>query len=237
MNMPRLPLALCSAMVCTAIAAIVLNPEQLRPAGDEVILENLVPETFGNWSMDKKVEAYIAPNAADTAYRFYGQILNRTYVDEEGNRILLTVAYSANQSDSLSAHRPEVCYRAQGFSVSRPATQEIQVADGTIRARRLVAESGIRHEPITYWVVIGNRIVSNRRERTLQSLNFALQGMVPDRLLVRISSISRDSVAAYRDHDNFVQQLAAAIDPLGSRKLMGAGNETPEKFVRADYES
>lgn len=59
----------------------------------------------------------ITPELANNLDKLYSQTLTRTYINNDGYRIMLSVAYGENQlsSDVTQVHRPEFCYVAQGF--------------------------------------------------------------------------------------------------------------------------
>ncbi len=95
----------------------------------------------------------------------YEQVLNRTYTNSRRQRIMLTIAYGSNQRDTVRIHRPEACYAAQGFVVTPPVNDQLELGSGQghlLPVRRLVASAGPRYEPITYWTVIGRKAVENR---------------------------------------------------------------------------
>src|SRR6267378_4531886 len=83
--------------------------------------------------------------------KLYSQILTRTYVNSAGYRIMLSLAYGSDQRGSLQAHKPEVCYPAQGFALQANEAASIATSYGAIPVRRLLTSLGARKEPVTYW--------------------------------------------------------------------------------------
>ncbi len=212
----------CAAllMLGTALAAPLLKPVPAEgPAPD---LERLVPQAFGDWSIDPTL-APIAPAAEVQAKleRIYSQTVSRSYVNSKGEQMMLTLAYGGDQSDALKAHRQEVCYAAQGFTIARLGPGELAAAGRTIPVTRMVAVRGERSEPVTYWFTMGDRVVRGRLERLEVQLAEGFRGRIPDGMLVRVSSISADAAAAYSAQQAFVAALAAAMPPAAAARMLG----------------
>ena len=51
--------------------------------------------------------------------KVYSQLLTRTYANQAGDEIMLLIAYNGAQDGVVQIHRPEVCYPASGFRLSR----------------------------------------------------------------------------------------------------------------------
>lgn len=193
----------------------------MRPPVD---LEAMFPKSFDDWTMDTRVPVQlIAPDVAAVLNRTYNQTLSRTYVNRNGDRIMLSVAYGGDQSDGTRAHRPEVCYPAQGFQMLSSEMQELNAPPSPHRVRRLVAKLGGRVEPITYWVVVGDRVALSGTEQKLQQLSYSVKGVIPDGMLVRVSSIDRDSARAFKIQDTFIASLAKAVRADDLPQVMGQG--------------
>ena len=208
-------------MLGAAIAAPQLKP--VRAEGPAVDLQGLVPQAFGDWSIDPSVVP-IAPTAdvQEKLDRIYTDTVSRTYVNAAGEQMMLTVAYGGDQSDALKAHRQEVCYTAQGFTIHALEQGELAVADRTIPVTRMLAVRAERSEPVTYWFTMGDRVVRGRLERLETQLANGLRGRVPDGMLVRVSSISGDSAAAYAAQQSFIAALLAAMPPAQVSRMAGA---------------
>lgn len=191
----------------------------MRPPID---LEAIFPKAFDGWQMDTRVPVQlISPDVAAVLNRTYNQTLSRTYVNRSGDRIMLSVAYGGDQSDGTRAHRPEVCYPAQGFQMLSSEMQELNAPPSPQRVRRLVAKLGGRVEPITYWVVVGDRVALSGTEQKLEQLSYSVKGVIPDGMLVRVSSIDRDSARAFKIQDAFIANLAKALRADDLPQVMG----------------
>lgn len=178
----------------------------------KVDLETLFPRSFGDWVVDDRVPVQlVSPDTEALLSKIYHQTLSRTYVNKAGQRIMLSVAYGGDQSDATRAHRPEVCYPAQGFQVMSSVDSAISSKSGPLRVRKLVAKQGGRIEPITYWIMVGDRVALSGSEQKLAQLSYSTRGMIPDGMLVRVSNIGADTEAGFRLHADFVKGLSAAV--------------------------
>ena len=217
-------LMLGAAMIAAAIAAMALKPTQ-RLADEQapVSLATMVPERFGEWRIDPAVVPVTV--SADVRARLdalYNQLLNRTYVDAKGRRIMLSIAYGGDQGgDGTQVHRPEFCYAAQGFQLMRNAAGDLGTRYGVLPVKRLLAVQGRRSEPITYWITVGDRATVPGLGRKLNQLAYGLTGRVPDGMLVRVSSIDTDTGNAYKLQERFINDLLAALPESDRLRIAG----------------
>jgi EpsI family protein len=208
-------------MIVSALAAPLLKP--VRAEGPGPVLEALVPAAFGDWSIDPTI-APVAPTADVQAKldRIYNQTVSRTYVNSAGDHMMLTVAYGGDQSDALKAHRQEVCYTAQGFTIHDLHHDRVALQGTSIPVTRMLAVREERSEPVTYWFTMGDRVVRGRTERLAMQLREGFAGRIPDGMIVRVSSISPDPAAAYAAQEAFVAELLAAMPAADRVRLAGA---------------
>ena len=196
---------------------------RLADTRPKVDLETLFPKAFGDWTIDDRMPVQlVSPDTLAMLNKIYNQTLSRTYVNGKGDRIMLSVAYGGDQSDATRAHRPEVCYPAQGFQMLASQNNQFNLGSQQLRVRQLVAKLGGRSEPITYWITVGERITITGTEQKLAQLSYSTRGIIPDGMLVRISNIEPDSQLAYRVQQGFVVDLAKALPPAGRSQILGA---------------
>lgn len=185
-------------------------------------LEAVFPKAFDDWRVDDRIPVQlVSPDTQAMLDKIYNQTLSRTYVNAKGERIMLSVAYGGDQSDATRAHRPEVCYPAQGFQLISQYRSTLDIDRRSLPVRRLVARMGARNEPITYWVTVGDRTAVSGTEQKLAQLWYGTRGVVPDGMLVRVSSIDPDPVRAHELQASFVGAMARAIDPGLSDRVFG----------------
>lgn len=220
----RHALAVGLASLASAGLAHVWKPTQrLADTLPKLDLEIAFPKSFNGWRVDDRMPVQlVSPDQKAVLDQIYSQTLSRTYLNGQGDRIMLSVAYGGDQSDATRAHRPEVCYPAQGFQIRNDRTAQVSVGDRVIKARQLVAVQGARVEPITYWVTVGNQIAASGTDQKLRQLAYSTRGVIPDGMLVRISNISPDAEASYGLHQRFAQQLAGSLRAQESDRILGA---------------
>lgn len=195
-------------------------------------LSTIVPKRFGDWHAVNVATQIINPGLQATLQRIYSQTLARTYVNDYGQEIMLSMAYGGTQDTRLQVHRPEICYAAQGFQVSRLVYTKIHTPYGPIPVMRLVARRGQRNEPITYWIMIGSTPVRGDLEEGFARLKYGLSGVVPDGLLVRVSDISMHARRSYKRQGQFIDQLLSSVGPEARKRLTGQPAHTT-RGVRA----
>jgi EpsI family protein len=189
----------------------------------KIVLEQLFPKEFGEWWIDPSViPVQPAPDLQKIIDATYDQTLARTYRNARGERVMLSVAYGRNQHEGMNTHRPEVCYPAQGLPIVRAGTQAaLAYGSTTIPVTRLVAATGARNEPITYWVIVGDRNTAFGRAHKLTTLSYGLKGQIPDGLLLRFSSIDADDNQAFGIQQQFIEELLAGMTPANRVVVLG----------------
>ena len=210
-------------MVAALAAAQAWRPTaRLADTRAKVELETMFPKAFGDWRVDDRMPVQlIAPDTQALLNKIYNQTLSRTYVNRQGDRIMLSVAYGGDQSDATRAHRPEVCYPAQGFQIDASRDNVLDLTGHKLRVRQLVSRLGARVEPITYWVTVGERIALSGTEQKLSQLSYSTRGVVPDGMLVRVSSIEPDAQKAFPMHQAFLAEMARAIAAESLAQIIG----------------
>ncbi len=214
---------LACVMAGTAVAGFAARPSaRAADRGNAITLETDVPRAFGEWVElpDSKTQV-VNPQTQQLLDKLYSQILTRTYVNKSGYRIMLSMAYGDDQRGGLQAHRPEVCYPAQGFKLGKVEDGVLDTAYGNIDVRRLNTSLGQRDEPVTYWLTVGDRIIKSTWQKRLEEIRLGLTGQIPDGLLFRVSSIDPDSQRAFAVQQRFTADLLAAVPVETRRQLSG----------------
>lgn len=219
----RMAILMAALMVAASVSAVVLRPtEKIADRGPGIDLEAMIPKKFGEWRVDESIVPLLpAPDVQAQLNRIYNQTLARTYVNNQGRRVMLSIAYGGDQSDAMQVHLPEVCYAAQGFQVKRTAETVLSLQAREIPVRRVVATLGNRIEPITYWITVGDRVVNSGVKRKLAQIRYGIAGSIPDGMLVRSSSIGRDTEDAYLLHESFLREMLSAIRAEDRQRIVG----------------
>jgi EpsI family protein len=224
LNKQRRALTLGVAMCATSATSFALRPGPIDPSlPPPIVLDTAIPLSFGEWMMipDRAVRVE-DPRTVKILRDLYGQVLTRTYVDKAGYGVMLSVAYGADQRDGLTAHKPEICYPAQGFKLEWMEDGALGTPLGNIEVRRLRTSLGSgRPEPVTYWFTQGDQVVKTRFDRRIAQLKAFLTGQIPDGILFRISSIDREADHAFARQQRFVADLVPHLKPGDLKRLSG----------------
>jgi EpsI family protein len=210
-------------MVLCASAAAWMSPKTYTADQQQTVnLAELVPRSFGDWTeLRHTSQQIINPQLAAQLQATYTETLTRSYVNSSGEVVMLSIAYGASQSRNLQVHRPEVCYAAQGFQVRTTGANTLNTNSIAIPVQHLMTQLGPRHEPVSYWVRIGNQFVLGQFKQSLARIRHGLSGQIPDGVLVRASSISQDPQAAYPVHQAFMQAMVGALSSSARLVLIG----------------
>jgi EpsI family protein len=221
----RIQILLASlAILSAAAAADAMTPRTLMAQSSASLdLETLIPKQFEQWKPVPDVRVVEPPGSDVLSREIYNQEIARGFVDDEGHVVMLLVAYGVSQSDRLQLHRPEICYRSNGFRVSQPFGTTLSFLPGhpPIRLTRLVAQREGRLEPVTYWMRIGNDVATGVVERQILKVKYGLRGLIPDGALIRVSTVGLPEEAAFALQDRFIRDLLKSVDPQGLAFLTG----------------
>jgi EpsI family protein len=222
----RRSILLAALMVAVSAAGYALRPKAPdRSTAPRFVLEQIVPREFAGWrELPNTTELVVNPQTQAMLDKLYSQMLTRTYVNREGYRVMLSMAYGDDQRGDLQAHKPEVCYPAQGFALLSNDSSNVATPYGEIAARRLNTRMGARHEPVTYWFTVADTAIRNKVEQRIVEIRSGLTGQVPDGLLVRVSSIDVSPQNAYKLQDQFVAGLLGSVPEADRRRLSGLGS-------------
>jgi len=228
MKMRNIPLLLRRASLLTVLMFIAaflawfLTPV-ITERAVAIDLESLIPRQFGVWHMDEKTNIEIInPRLKRRLEEIYSQTLTRTYVNNEGRRVMLSLAYGADQSTENRVHRPEVCYPAQGFVLSSQKKEVINEGGSELPVMRIVADAGSRREPLTYWIRFGDSMIRGSLEQSFARIGYGLRGIIPDGMLFRVSEINTDAQQSFALQDEFIADLLNHVSPEAKKALIGS---------------
>lgn len=173
-------------------------------------LDDLVPRSIGNWNF-VRASGLVVPVDDPFERTIYAQTLTRVYSDGEHSPVMLLLAQNGGQTGFLQIHRPEICYTAGGYQISAVVPHPIRWGSSVVPANQMDATAGGATEHVVYWTRVGNRIPSSWKEQKLAVAEQNLEGIIPDAILVRISTVNDDPTAAVRTIDNFVRALLQSI--------------------------
>ena len=211
---------MAALMLGAAITGFAARPRAKAATG--IVLESAVPKSFGEWTElpDQGVQV-VNPQTKALIDKLYSQTLSRIYVNKQGYRIMLSLAYGDDQRGGLQAHRPEVCYPAQGFKLGKVDDGTLATSFGTIEVTRMTTSLGQREEPVTYWLTVGDQVIKNKFDKRLAEFRLGLTGQIPDGLLFRVSSIDKDASRAFAMQQRFAADMLGAVPLEIRRQLSG----------------
>lgn len=224
-------------MLVVSFAAIKLQPSEAIGAykgAQKLQLESYIPQTFNDWRVLEMNALLVNPRLEKALNEIYAETLSRTYVDSNNNRVMLSIAYGENQSDSVALHAPEGCYGGQGFKIES-LSKDMYVADfGRFPVMRMLAQKTDRIEPVTYWMRIGEKVVYPGKDTKIQKIKYGLNGKIPDGLLFRVSTILNDTSessikSAFETQDRFVNDLVLSVSTDRRAYIIGSLQYEPSK--------
>jgi EpsI family protein len=226
MRTTRISLVLAALMCAASVGGIAARPgTKAADKGQSISLDQSVPKSFGDWAeLPEQGAQVVNPQTKELLDKIYSQLLSRTYVNKQGYRIMLSMAYGDDQRGALQAHKPEVCYPAQGFTLHKNDPGQMPTPYGSVEVRRLSTSLGQRYEPVTYWFTVGDRVIQNKFDKRMAEIRMGLTGQVPDGLLFRISSIDTDSQRGFAMQQRFAADLLSAVPPATRKRLSGLGD-------------
>lgn len=216
-------------MLCAAMAAQLLKPTQkIADQSAAVNLQAIIPSQFAGWVQEDTENLILAdPRQLSLLNKIYSQTLSRTYKNASGYKIMLSMAYGGDQTDSTELHKPEICYPAQGFTLHNKTSVVLTLMDRAIPATRIHTSMGARVEPVTYWTTVGNQVVDGNIGKKIVEMQYGLVGKIPDGILVRLSSIDGDLSRAYQQQTIFARDMLEALTPDTRTRLIGAPSLKP----------
>lgn len=175
-------------------------------------LDDLIPKKIGPWKF-VTASGLVVPPEDQLSRMLYAQLLTRVYSDGENPPVMLLVAQSASQTGVLQVHRPETCYTAGGYRILSLAPHAITIGSSVLHANSMDASAEGVTEHVLYWTRVGDRIPASWREQKIAVAEQNLRGIIPDAILVRVSTVSNDPDAARATLESFARQLVNAVPP------------------------
>jgi EpsI family protein len=217
-----LMLGLMVATVALATTrALVIAPVLVAAPMD---LEAMIPAQFQNWKwIPVSAGSVVNPQQDALSARIYTQTLTRIYRNQvDGQHIMLSIAYGADQRDDLQVHYPEVCYPAQGFQVQSNTEVRLPTAFGGMQVRQMKTRlNASRNEPVTYWAMLGDQVVLDGLHKKLTEMRLAWDGKRADGLLFRVSTVDERNAYGFAGEARFISDLLGALSPADRRRLSG----------------
>ena len=219
----RRDLLLGGGLLAAAGTAAALTPRNhvvLLPKGRE--LEAMIPKRIASWQAVPSDLFVLPKTEGSLADKLYNQTVTRLYESPSALPVMLVMAYGSIQNDALQLHRPETCYSAVGFQISSSRVENVDVGGrALVPVRELTATAEQRIEPIIYWTRIGDSLPTTGREQRWSKLEQQLAGIIPDGILVRISTVAQPDAAVFGELRAFASAMLTAVAPQDRAVLVG----------------
>lgn len=207
------------ALTATAAIAFVREPRVTMKPLKTGELEGMIPPRIGPWVFETK-SGLVLPPDDPLSKSLYSDVLTRVYVSEDRPPMMLLIAYSNTQNGMLQVHRPEVCYPAGGYTLTETQTKLLDISpDIHIPARFFSAESASRTEQVMYWTRIGDESPTSWVDQRAAVVRANLKRIIPDGVLVRISTVLPDCASAEPALTEFASAMLHEL-PSSGRKLL-----------------
>ena len=208
--------------LAAASGAYAMTPRSRMSLMGKLQLEKAIPNEFNGW---KKYESnqIVTPESENSLSRqLYSQSVGRLYVRGDEEFAMMLIAYGDTQSDTLQLHRPEVCYPAFGMEITENHLASIPLSRNvSIPGRNLVAVNAERTEYVSYWTRVGQALPTTGNEQRAAKLKDAFEGIIPDGVLVRFSTVLDGPKVSFDVNRRFAADLMAAVSPAVRRVLVG----------------
>lgn len=207
-------------------AAAALRPRRrTAELRGEIQLEQQVPLQLPGWRLLTGMQPLLPdPRLQATLDATYTQVLARSWQPEQGGApLMLSIAYGNDQATEATAvHRPEFCYRSQGFVVEDLGAHHWALGSGSgLQVRRLMSRLGPRLEPISYWVTLDQTATLPGLGRKWQQLRHGLAGWIADGMVLRLSTLGPADDRAWAQHQAFAQAWWSATAPALRARYFG----------------
>ncbi len=206
-------------LLAAAGAAYAFTPRTVLRTLGTAKLDTLVPHAFGGWRFEAN-SGLVLPPADQLRDRIYSELLTRVYRHADGSVMMLLIAYAGTQDGSIQVHRPEVCYPASGFRLTDIEDHDVKLAPGVdVPSRYIVAETELRSEKMIYWTRLGHLFPRKWSAQRLAVMEENLKGIIPDGVLVRISTLGQGD--GRPGLDRFASAMFGAVGAQMKSVLVG----------------
>ncbi|KJV26043.1 hypothetical protein VI06_17410 [Aquitalea magnusonii] len=216
---------LAAVMLLAAVIAYALTPRIYTADSNNIDLSAMVPARFADWQQVEMKGVIVNPEVDDQLAKVYAQVLERVYVNTQGQRIMLSIAYSRDQrqSSGQQTHLPDLCYPAQGFALHDKRQMILQLGNQTLAVNSMIAQRDQRVEPLMYWITTNGVVSTERNSRKLNQVQAGLKGLIYDGMIIRVSTINEDTNAARLLEADFLSKLSQSQTPANRAQIFGKG--------------
>jgi len=185
-------------------------------------IDQALPDTFDTWVRAEYLGLAPAKVIAPAEAAEGVMVSEAIYFGSNNERVMVSLSYAPNQFDSrFTAHRPEYCYKAQGFTTGPTNDRALRLADREFEVRSLTVSKGPRQETVTYWMTLSGQPVLPGLSRMAAQIGYAVRGEIPDGYLIRVSTINDDDKQAFDINRRFLTAWASSMEKEWHQQLVG----------------
>ncbi len=211
-------------MVAASGTAFARMPTPNRPPISNDKFEALIPNVIGPWRFVTESGIVLPPQDA-LSDRLYDDLVTRVYADDAGRSVMFLIAYNNKQDGVLQIHRPEICYPAGGYQLSPTRAVDLPLAgDRVLPANAFLASGRDRDEAVLYWTRVGTAFPRRWSDQRLAVIRANLQGIVPDGLLVRASTLGSEMTTELSVLQSFMTDFIGTASPGLRAVLLGSAS-------------
>lgn len=197
-------------MAAASGTALARMPVPNREPIERSLFESLIPDDVGPWRFASR-DGVVLPPPDALSDRLYDNLVTRVYNSRTDRPVMFLLAYNNRQDGVLQIHRPEICYPVGGFTLS--PIQDVDVpldADQTLPAQAFVARGYDRDETVLYWTRVGTEFPRRWSQQRLSVVRANIDGIIPDGLMMRVSTLGNDLQTELPILRRFVDEFAEA---------------------------
>lgn len=221
-----------TSLIFLAIATS-LQPNKHYSSGFDNF-ESSIPKAFGDWKEAPQLtqQVSLVSDNKSLQNQIYDDVIMRTYVNKDGAKIMLALAYVKEQRQDVKVHQPEICYPAQGFQMlsSKISVFNMPVSSSPVVGKRQVYSGASHQEAVSYWIRVADETLLTGIQMRLKIIEDGLfKGRLDDGVLVRVSSITNnesDLSKFYQLHDQFLNELTATVEGKFPGLLVPSASKT-----------
>jgi EpsI family protein len=205
------PIIVSVLLLVIGVAAHALRPTALYSDSRAPIeLAQDIPRQTPSWTRQPNTGQVVEnPQVSEFIKQVYSQTQSEVYTSPNKPAVMLSLAYSTTQGDQTGVHYPEVCYPAQGFSITKSSISQEQISGKSTPIKWVETKKGSRDELVAYFIMVGDTRAVGGYKVKLAQIPYTLSGYVPDATLIRFSLLGQDSQLNRSILLNFINEFIA----------------------------
>lgn len=208
-------------VACSFVPFLIEPTTHLADLKNPIELNKLIPKQFNGWvELENIATQIVDPELQASLSNIYSDTLSLTFESNDGEQVMLSIAYSPTQTEGKYIHYPAVCYPSAGFKIDSIVKTKLNTQYGDIPIKNMFAIANNRFEAVTYWALVGNNVVLDESDSKLQRVKYGLTGIIPDAILFRVSTLSQDKAKGFSINKKFINGLLQSLPEVRRNKLI-----------------